>query len=178
MRIYELVKWNFLHSVPNHYLSQCWLIIKWNPRKNFQWNLIEIQQSLCQKIGLKIRSAKWRPFCFDSSGCADTWDVQQSFIRYIVWFDFTTLCLAVDFTVLSPSAVNSQGGEGGVYKALTPPSISHWWVMYIIRYMVNTRSAPRFLDISFAILTHLTLDEMTAILADDTFKWIFMMKMM
>ena len=49
--------------------------------------------------------------------------------------------------------------------------------MYIIRYMINTRSAPIFLDISFAILTHLILDEMTAILADDTFKWIFMMKM-
>ena len=32
-------KWLVTCLVPSHYLNQCWLIVNWTFRNNFQWNL-------------------------------------------------------------------------------------------------------------------------------------------
>ena len=51
------------HLAPGHYLNQHWLILNLTFEIKFQWNLNEIATISYQKIGMKILSAKWYPFC-------------------------------------------------------------------------------------------------------------------
>ena len=42
-------------QAPSHYLNQCWIIVNWNPRNKFQWNLdqntiIFIQENAIENV--------------------------------------------------------------------------------------------------------------------------------
>ena len=51
------------HSVPSHYLKECWVIVNWTLSNKLQWHLIKIQSISFTKMHLKISSAKRWSFC-------------------------------------------------------------------------------------------------------------------
>ena len=54
-----------LDGAPSHYLNQCWNIVNWTLRTNFNEISIGIKTFSAKKMHFKVSSAKWRPFFLD-----------------------------------------------------------------------------------------------------------------
>ena len=71
--------WLVAFSVPSHYLSQCWNIVNWIPRKNI---LIEIDIFSFKKIHLKMSSGRWWPFCLGHSVLM----AETRYAYFLLWY--------------------------------------------------------------------------------------------
>ena len=63
--IWHQTSWSLLVQVmaPIHFISYCWIFVKWTLGNKLNEILFEIHQFLCEKMHLKMLSAKWCPFC-------------------------------------------------------------------------------------------------------------------
>ena len=104
-------------SAPSHYLNQCWDIVNWTLRKNFQWNFnrhscIFIQEIALKNVVCELASILLRPQCVNQPWNRVSDIMERHWIPYVLCNHSRTtyldLCFIINISWFKTSQVDMK----------------------------------------------------------------------